>query len=364
MLTEKGCILVCSDGCFQYLPSPGDFENLLLKTLLATKDLQDWSSLLTQEYEKIKQDDISLLLYPLGFADFTSIKSAYQSRWNDLKSNYGSGNDLESLSQLWQQYRGDYEARLSLEFIEEDFTHKKKKINFSDRENAQKYSLLDIHNQKDLLFDQIQNAFEKLEDLIKQYRQQMNSDSNDSVNVLSRDIENILNSKDIKGFIDYIDSIKFKSLSNNAQNNKDKYPRYLMILAEAYYEINRHNESIIYFDITKKNYYYQYFTDDQLGVYAKLLFKHERFDDTIKLIDTDKQRNLDSHEIYFYAGKSYEEQEMFLEAQECLKKSLEICNRNYNFSRSAYLYEYQKKVKMELDRIDNKFNQMYYQGEI
>ncbi|MBD2481054.1 PP2C family serine/threonine-protein phosphatase [Planktothrix sp. FACHB-1365] len=32
-LDKPGCILACTDGCFQYVPAPWDFEKLLLNTL-------------------------------------------------------------------------------------------------------------------------------------------------------------------------------------------------------------------------------------------------------------------------------------------------------------------------------------------
>lgn len=110
---ESGCILACTDGCFQYLPAPWDFEKLLLETLAESKTASEWKELLIEEYEKIRQDDVSLVLYPVGYTEFEDIKSNYQDRLANLRNYYNSSTDNhDHLIKLWESYRSDYEAML------------------------------------------------------------------------------------------------------------------------------------------------------------------------------------------------------------------------------------------------------------
>jgi serine/threonine protein phosphatase PrpC len=114
---QRGCFLACTDGCFQYLSTPWDFERLLLETLSISDSLQHWKSLLTEKYQQIKQDDVSLLIYPIGFSDSNDIqevKESYKSRYQTLNSTYSSSTgDFDDLVKLWNSYRNDYEAILS-----------------------------------------------------------------------------------------------------------------------------------------------------------------------------------------------------------------------------------------------------------
>lgn len=112
-LEEKGCILVCTDGCFQYLPAPWELEKLLLKTLVIAGTWEEWQTLLSQKYQEIKQDDISLILHPISFSSFEDIKNSYQDRLNDLDTNYNHEASENTLRELWNCYRCNYEARLN-----------------------------------------------------------------------------------------------------------------------------------------------------------------------------------------------------------------------------------------------------------
>lgn len=114
-LKEDELILACTDGCFQYLTTPWDFEKLLLETLSDSNTPLEWQQHLTQKYETIKQDDISLLLFPIGSASFDLLKESYQNRYSDLTDNYNSEEkNLEELQSLWQTYKVDYEAKLKV----------------------------------------------------------------------------------------------------------------------------------------------------------------------------------------------------------------------------------------------------------
>ena len=119
-IEERGCILACTDGCFQYLPTPWDFEKLLIETLINANSPAEWETSLVERYNQIKQDDVSLILIPFGFTDFGHIQESYRSRHENLVSEYNNvSNDIESLRQLWDTYRIDYESKLKVNIVRE-----------------------------------------------------------------------------------------------------------------------------------------------------------------------------------------------------------------------------------------------------
>ena len=115
-LDQPGCILACTDGCFQYLPAPWEFEKLLLNTLSQSEDEKQWKDLLFQRYQDIKQDDVSLILCPMGYNSFDDLKHSYEERRGYLTGKFDFKNkNLEELKTLWQEYRENYEFYLEQE---------------------------------------------------------------------------------------------------------------------------------------------------------------------------------------------------------------------------------------------------------
>lgn len=115
-LDQPGCILACTDGCFQYLPAPWEFEKLLLNTLSQSEDEKQWKDLLFQRYQDIKQDDVSLILCSIGYNSFDDLKKSYEERLGYLTGKFDFKNkNLEELKTLWQEYRENYEFYLKQE---------------------------------------------------------------------------------------------------------------------------------------------------------------------------------------------------------------------------------------------------------
>ncbi|MCL2924756.1 MAG: protein phosphatase 2C domain-containing protein, partial [Trichodesmium sp. MAG_R04] len=127
-LPEEGFILACTDGCFQYLPAPWEFEKLLLKTLIESNSMEEWQSLLTNFYKNNKYDDVTLLLCSLGKdkLEFKDFHTAYKPRLDHLYKNYYIHNKSSSdeLKKMWGQYRNNYENLLE-EAKFEDFADAK-----------------------------------------------------------------------------------------------------------------------------------------------------------------------------------------------------------------------------------------------
>jgi Serine/threonine protein phosphatase len=113
---EIGCFLACTDGCFQYFSAPWEFEKLLLDTLSQSEgekmDNNNWQKLISQKYTEIKQDDVSLILYSVGFNGIKHLKNSYQQRFQYLQENFISptaNTRYEDVQTLWEKYRIDYE---------------------------------------------------------------------------------------------------------------------------------------------------------------------------------------------------------------------------------------------------------------
>ncbi|WP_341730812.1 protein phosphatase 2C domain-containing protein [Microcoleus sp. EPA2] len=118
-IKEPGCFLACTDGCFQYFSAPWEFEKLLLEMLSKsegdTMEKNTWQQLIKQRYTEIKQDDVSLILYPVGFNGIKHLKSSYQERLQYLQENFISptaNTRYEDLQNLWEKYKIDYEYYL------------------------------------------------------------------------------------------------------------------------------------------------------------------------------------------------------------------------------------------------------------
>lgn len=81
-------LLVATDGCFGYVPTPMHFEYLLLKNLLASASPQDWQDNLMVDLQDRAGDDISLALVALGWPSFEALKEDFQPRLTGLWQDY------------------------------------------------------------------------------------------------------------------------------------------------------------------------------------------------------------------------------------------------------------------------------------
>ena len=78
-------LLVATDGCFGYLPTPWHFESILLETLISADAPQDWMHLLGTEIARVTGDDASLALVAIGWTDFSALAESFRPRASDLR---------------------------------------------------------------------------------------------------------------------------------------------------------------------------------------------------------------------------------------------------------------------------------------
>jgi serine/threonine protein phosphatase PrpC len=104
-------LLCATDGCFAYVRSPMHFEQLLLSTLGAARDVSDWQQALEAAVTAVTGDDAALALLGLG-TDLAGFKRLFKDRAAELQRRYIDPlDDLEREVQLAEQELAGLRAR-------------------------------------------------------------------------------------------------------------------------------------------------------------------------------------------------------------------------------------------------------------
>lgn len=112
---SKPCVLVvATDGAFGCLPTPMEFEMLLLNTLRASADWDGWERRLLNQLKKAAHDDATVLLAPLGFGDIEAAREAFAPRRAALQKRFitpvrRKRRDVDYARRKWQEYRAAYD---------------------------------------------------------------------------------------------------------------------------------------------------------------------------------------------------------------------------------------------------------------
>lgn len=109
------CILLCAtDGCFDYISTPMEFEGALLGTLMESDSIAQWEQKLQTLICSVAGDDHTLCLTSFGFTSFEELRKAFQNRYQMLENEYlnaiweASEDDITLRRNLWKKYRKDY----------------------------------------------------------------------------------------------------------------------------------------------------------------------------------------------------------------------------------------------------------------
>jgi serine/threonine protein phosphatase PrpC len=104
-------LLCATDGCFAYVRSPMHFEQLLLSSLLAARDLADWRQALEAAVTAITGDDAALALLGVG-TDLAGFKRLFKDRAAELQRRYIDPlDDLDGQVQRAEQELAELRAR-------------------------------------------------------------------------------------------------------------------------------------------------------------------------------------------------------------------------------------------------------------
>ena len=113
-LYEPAAIIVATDGAFMYLPTPMEFEWMLLSTLRDSSGLASWQGKLKNILKKVASDDCTLLISLAGFESFEAFQAAMEKRCADLQQEYITPvrrrkQRLDFAGEKWEQYREAYD---------------------------------------------------------------------------------------------------------------------------------------------------------------------------------------------------------------------------------------------------------------
>jgi hypothetical protein len=123
VVSEPVVVVVASDGCFGYVPSPPLFEHQILAALMSAGSAGEWMQSLLNVLGHQAQDDTSLAIAAIGFPDFAAVKETFSGRFHELEVSVGqpyrecsSSPDRQAFEQFrtstWEVYKPGYEARI------------------------------------------------------------------------------------------------------------------------------------------------------------------------------------------------------------------------------------------------------------
>ena len=104
-------LVTATDGCFGYFSTPMEFEFLLVDSLEAAKDTEDWQKMLSERIRKITGDDYTIGIAAVGYNNFRQLKTAFAKRKKDLYKKYISKLNTVSAvekTRLWNEYKKQY----------------------------------------------------------------------------------------------------------------------------------------------------------------------------------------------------------------------------------------------------------------
>ena len=112
---ETPCVVItATDGAFMYLPTPMEFEWVLLDTLRTSANLEAWQRKIGNVLKKVTSDDCTLLMAFAGYESFEEIKADMEKRGRELQSKYITPvrlrrQRLEFARKKWHVYREAYD---------------------------------------------------------------------------------------------------------------------------------------------------------------------------------------------------------------------------------------------------------------
>ena len=111
----KPClVLTATDGAFGYLPTPMEFELLLLNTMQAATSFESWQRRLNGALTRLASDDCTLALAAFGFETFGDMQAHYAPRRAALQAGFVTPvrrrrQSVDFARGLWAEYRKGYE---------------------------------------------------------------------------------------------------------------------------------------------------------------------------------------------------------------------------------------------------------------
>ena len=110
-------VFASTDGCFGYLPTPMDFEYMVLESLLGVQTPAGFEQRLEKNIRAAAGDDYTLAWMSFGYGDFQTMQAALKKRMEILRRDYIEPMEQdpseEMQEKLWTVYRENYERYLT-----------------------------------------------------------------------------------------------------------------------------------------------------------------------------------------------------------------------------------------------------------
>ena len=111
-LDHPAAVFAATDGCFGYLGSPMEFEELILSSLLSAQDPPAFERNLERGILAAAGDDYTLGLLSFGFGSFPQFRDSFKRRMavldRDILSVLRQDDSEETVKRLWLSYRENY----------------------------------------------------------------------------------------------------------------------------------------------------------------------------------------------------------------------------------------------------------------
>lgn len=118
-LTEPAMIFAATDGCFGYIPSPMEFEYMILDTLHDSRTPAMFRQKLKKRFAEYAGDDFAFGFMSFGYGSYADTVKQLEGRREYLKTAYidplkqEKEEDMDAMMQrLWKQYKPVYERYL------------------------------------------------------------------------------------------------------------------------------------------------------------------------------------------------------------------------------------------------------------
>lgn len=112
-LEKPSIVIAATDGCFGYLPTPMDFEYLVLNTLIQSQSPEIFKNKMRREFQKYAGDDFTFGYMSFFCEDFRTAQSLFHLRLQEVFLRYikpmeENGRE-EKAEILWKKYKQNYE---------------------------------------------------------------------------------------------------------------------------------------------------------------------------------------------------------------------------------------------------------------
>lgn len=109
-------VITATDGCFAYVPTPMDFEDLILETLMTAGTPALFEKDLQRRFSQTAQDDSCFGWMSAGFCSYQNMQKVLESRYHTVKERFIKPradlmNDRKN-EEIWGIYRAGYERYL------------------------------------------------------------------------------------------------------------------------------------------------------------------------------------------------------------------------------------------------------------